>query len=166
MTNENQDSNAEITIKLSDLTDEKKAILFEQVLGDKKPAPSPSVLVSEFHRVYGQPIRLRPVLEVPEKELRVELIKEEAKEYVDAVEADDMIELADALGDIVYVVYGAALTHGIDLDEVLEEIQRSNMSKLGADGKPLYREDGKVLKGPGFFTPDIAKILKGQGWEG
>lgn len=80
-----------------------------------------------------------------------------------AVEEDDgtrdTVETADALGDLTYVIYGMALETGIPMVEVLEEIQNSNLSKLGADGKPIYREDGKVLKGPGFFSPDIARVL-------
>ena len=165
MTNKNENLDAEITINVANLSDAQREILFTQVLGDKIPVISPSVLVREFHEVYGQPIRLRPVLNVPEKQMRLDLITEEADEYKEAVETDDLIELADALGDIVYVAFGAALTHGIDLDDVLLEIQRSNLSKLGADGKPLYREDGKVLKGPDFFVPNIEKVLKNQGWD-
>lgn len=210
--------------------------------------PSPNQLVLEFHETYGQPIRLEPAFDVPERRLRVELILEEASEYYEANKANDLIEMADALGDLVYVAYGAAITHGINLDasfgkgndspvrvirnamvkarakvrptptlkvftrtamarginaaavkyskeamnggsieglrstlvsivsscysaalslginldEVLAEIQRSNMSKLGEDGKPIYREDGKVLKGPNFFVPDIQKVLDNQ----
>lgn len=219
-----------------------------------KKYPSASVLVREFHETYGQPIRTEPVFDVPEKIMRSMLILEEASEYFEANKANDLIEMADALADLVYVAYGAALTHGvdinssfggrtdspvdvlkiihrrqrqkvrpiptlnvltrkmtasginkaavaydnyvrgpentdtdqirsilttivsscyfaafslgIDLDAVLEEVQRSNMSKLGVDGKPLYREDGKVLKGPNFFTPDIRSILLKQGWKG
>ena len=87
---------------------------------------------------------------------------EENKEYLDAIKNNDMIEVADALGDMLYILCGTIITHGMQdvIDEVFEEIQRSNMSKLGSDGKPIYREDGKVLKGPNYFKPDIAKILK------
>lgn len=221
---------------------------------DKKTYPSPSLLVLAFHETYGQPVRTKPVYDVPEKLMRSELILEEASEFWDANKANDLVEMADALADLVYVAYGAAITHGvdvdasfgghketpaevlrvvhrrqrqkirpiptlnvlsrnmtasglnktavaydnyvrhtlegnpdqirallttiissayfaafslgIDLDDVLEEVQRSNMSKLGEDGKPIYREDGKVLKGPNFFTPDIAAVLKRQGWKG
>jgi predicted HAD superfamily Cof-like phosphohydrolase len=221
---------------------------------DKKTYPSPSLLVLAFHETYGQPVRTEPVYDVPEKLMRSELILEEASEFWDANKANDLVEMADALADLVYVAYGAAITHGvdvdasfgghketpaevlrvvhrrqrqkirpiptlnvlsrnmtasglnktavaydnyvrhtlegnpdqirallttiissayfaafslgIDLDDVLEEVQRSNMSKLGEDGKPIYREDGKVLKGPNFFTPDIAAVLKRQGWKG
>lgn len=212
---------------------------------------SPYVLVEEFHLTYGQPLRVTPHLDVPQRELRVALIREELSELAEALEQNDFIEVVDALADILYVVYGAGITHGInldyilgcpthhspadiikqmvtldlgeslektphfnkeaiaegivkleselekyigaglsgnivafeaalsqlvvgtyiiaikcsvDIDDVLAEVQRSNMSKLGEDGKPIYREDGKILKGPNFFTPNIAEVLTGQGW--
>jgi predicted HAD superfamily Cof-like phosphohydrolase len=202
-----------------------------------KQYPSPYVLVHEFHTTYGQAVRTVPILDVPEKDMRVDLIREEAKEYRDAFEAGDFVEIVDALADILYVVYGAGITHGIDIDairahlvgpsvlfasavpvldapgalevlinvearvaeyvaaveagniifvglalaeivdavyhaaavhgvdvdDVLEEVQRSNLSKL-EDGKVLLREDGKVLKGKYFFTPDVVRVLRGQGW--
>lgn len=215
--------------------------------------PSPSALVREFHETYGQPIRTEPIFEVPEKIMRSQLILEEASEFWEANKDNDLVEIADALADLVYVCYGAALTHGvdldssfgsiqespagvlksihkrsrqkvrpvptlgvltrksiasglnksavaysnyvmnttngdpdqirsilttivssayfasfafgIDLDDVLSEVQRSNMSKLGEDGKPIYREDGKVLKGPNFFEPNITGVLVAQGWK-
>lgn len=221
----------------------------------KKIYPSPSLLVLEFHETYGQPIRTEPVFNVPELVMRSQLILEEASEFWEANHSNDLIEMADALADLVYVCYGAALTHGIDLDssfggthespadllqsihrksrlkvrtaptlavltrksiasglnksaiaysnyvttvnpeegstdqlrsilttlvssayfaafsfgidldDVLSEVQRSNLSKLGEDGLPIYREDGKVLKGPNFFTPDIEQVLLNQGWK-
>lgn len=221
----------------------------------KKHYLSPSALVLEFHETYGQPIRTEPVFDVPELIMRSQLILEEASEFWEANNSNDLVEMADALADLVYVCYGAALTHGInldnsfggknespaellksihrknrlkiretptlavltrrsiaaginksaiaysnyvmsvdpkegdpdqlrsilttlvssayfaafsfgiDLDAVLEEVQRSNLSKLGEDGLPIYREDGKVLKGPNFFTPDIEKVLVEQGWK-
>ena len=93
--------------------------------------------------------------------LRFSLMDEENKEYLEAIKNNDMIEVADALGDMLYILCGTIITHGMQdvIDEVFEEIQRSNMSKLGRDGKPIYREDGKVLKGPNYFKPNIAKIL-------
>jgi predicted HAD superfamily Cof-like phosphohydrolase len=221
---------------------------------ENKTYPSPTQLVLEFHRTYGQPIRTEPVYDIPEKLLRSELILEEASEFWEANKQNDLVEMADALADLVYVAAGAAITHGvdlessfggleqspaevlkvvhkrqkqkirpfptlnvltrnmtasglnkaavaydnyvrnnaegdpdqirsllttivsscyfasfslgIDLDDVLEEVQRSNMSKLGEDGKPIYRADGKVLKGPNFSQPDIATVLRGQGWKG
>lgn len=131
-----------------------------------KAYPSPSVLVREFHETYGQAIRTVPELEVPEKLMRLALVTEEAEEYAEAVETDDLVEIADALADTVYVCYGAALTHGIDLDKVLQEVQRSNLSKLGANGEVLRREDGKIIKGPNFSEPDITTVLLKQGWTG
>ncbi|MGB1942033.1 MAG: hypothetical protein ACPHOD_05150, partial [Flavobacteriaceae bacterium] len=94
--------------------------------------------------------------------LRFSLMDEENKEYLDAMKNKDLIEVADALGDMLYILCGTIITHGMQdvIDEVFEEVQRSNMSKLGSDGKPIYREDGKVLKGPNYFKPNIAKILK------
>jgi predicted HAD superfamily Cof-like phosphohydrolase len=221
---------------------------------ENKTYPSPTQLVLEFHRTYGQPIRTEPVYDIPEKLLRSELILEEASEIFEAVRARDIIEVVDGLADLIYVTAGAAITHGIDLDasfgstgqspaevlkvvhkrqkqkirplptlnvltlnmtasginkvavsydnyvrntvdgdpdqlrsilttlmsscyfasfsigvnidEALEEVQRSNMSKLGEDGKPIYRADGKVLKGPNFSQPDIAAVLRRQGWKG
>ena len=93
--------------------------------------------------------------------LRFSLMDEENKEYLDAIKNKDLIEVADSLGDMLYILCGTIITHGMQdvIDEVFEEIQRSNMSKLGNDGKPIYREDGKVLKGPNYFKPEIAKIL-------
>jgi len=93
--------------------------------------------------------------------LRFNLMDEENKEYLEAAENDDMVEVADALGDMLYILCGTILEHGMQfkIEEVFEEIQKSNMSKLGADGKPIYREDGKVLKGPNYFKPNIEEIL-------
>jgi len=86
---------------------------------------------------------------------------EENKEYLEAASENDMVEVADALGDMLYILCGTILEHGMQykIEEVFDEIQRSNMSKLGADGKPIYRADGKVLKGPNYFKPNIAEIL-------
>lgn len=125
---------------------------------------SPNQLVKTFHETYGMAIRETPELNVPEREMRMKLIREEFQELLDAQEADDFVEIVDAWADMIYVIYGAAITHGVNLDHVLAEVQRSNLSKLGADGLPIYREDGKVLKGPNFFAPDIAKALAEQGY--
>lgn len=127
-----------------------------------QPYRTPQELVAEFHETYGLPIRNVPTLDVPERELRMALIAEEFKELSDAYAADDFVEMVDAWADLIYVIYGAAMVHGVDLDAVMQEVQRSNMSKLSAEGKPLYREDGKVLKGPGFFAPDITGELDRQ----
>lgn len=145
----------------------------------------PQELVRQFHEVYGLPIESvqDPQCDRERIHMRMSLIAEEyaeltgalygeqARELIEraqleALAADDgtrdTVEVADALADLVYVIYGMALECGIDLDAVLNEVQASNLSKLGADGKPIYREDGKVLKGPGFFPPDIAAVLAGK----
>lgn len=127
---------------------------------------SPHILVTEFHNTYNMPIRDTPTLDIPARKMRLELILEEAQEYAEAEAMGDLVEMADALADLVYVAYGAALEHGIDLDHVLQEVQRSNLSKLHHEtGLPIYREDGKVLKGENFSPPDIYNVLKQQGWQ-
>jgi len=94
--------------------------------------------------------------------LRFALMEEENKEYLEAVQNNDLVEVADALGDMLYILCGTIIEHGLQhkIDAVFNEIQRSNMSKLGADGKPIYREDGKVLKGPHYFKPNLAAIIE------
>lgn len=121
----------------------------------------PAEMVREFHEAFGLPVgeELPPPTDL--RHLRVRLLAEEYAEYDEAEDRDDRVEIADALADMVYVIYGTALTYGIDLDAVIEEVHRSNMSKLGIDGKPIHREDGKVMKGPGYFRPDIAAVLEG-----
>ena len=119
-------------------------------------------LVGDFMEVFGQEIKDEPVL--PDWNtcaLRLDLITEEVKELEVALANENLIDIADALTDILYVVYGAGHAFGIDLDACFEEVHRSNMSKLGQDGKPVYREDGKVLKGPDYFDPDLGAILEG-----
>jgi predicted HAD superfamily Cof-like phosphohydrolase len=123
----------------------------------------PIAAVEKFHETYQLLSNHSPTVAIPEaiKTLRYELMKEENEEYKEAVDNNDMVEVADALGDMLYILCGTIITHGMQhkINEVFEEIQRSNMSKLGLDGKPIYREDGKVMKGPNYFKPDIAKIL-------
>lgn len=117
--------------------------------------------VREFHKVFNHLIKTKP--EMPKdtlKQLRIDLIQEEFDEFVDGVENGNLTAVADALTDLLYVVYGAGLVFGIDLDKTFEEVHNSNMSKLGEDGKPIYREDGKVLKGPNFKEPDFSFIFK------
>ena len=117
--------------------------------------------VREFMKKFGQEVKTEP--ELPTREtakLRIELIVEELNELIDANEDKDLIGIADALTDILYVTYGAGHAFGIDLDECFREVQRSNMSKLGEDGKPIYREDGKVLKGPNYSEPNLKKTLQ------
>ena len=91
--------------------------------------------------------------------LRIDLIKEELEELTEAMQDENLLEVADALTDILYVTYGAGHAFGIDLDKCFEEVQNSNMSKLGKDGKPIYNEAGKVMKGPNYFKPDLSKYL-------
>ena len=119
--------------------------------------------VTAFHKAFGLRVNHTPTVVIDEAttRLRFSLMDEENKEYLDAIKNKDLIEVADSLGDMLYILCGTIITHGMQdvIDEVFEEIQRSNMSKLGNDGKPIYREDGKVLKGPNYFKPEIAKIL-------
>jgi predicted HAD superfamily Cof-like phosphohydrolase len=119
---------------------------------------------ARFHAAFGLALSDEPTLEVsPEvAELRVRLLAEEMEEYVAAVKADDLVGIADALADIVYVAYGSAVTYGIDLDAVLAEVHRANMSKLDADGKPVLRDDGKVMKSALYTPPDVAGVLRRQ----
>ena len=109
---------------------------------------------------FGQEVKEEP--EFPDEstqQLRIELIEEELDELKEAIEAKNIVAVADALTDILYVTYGAGHAFGLDLDRCFAEVQRSNMSKLGADGKPIYREDGKVLKGPNYSEPNLYEIL-------
>jgi len=119
--------------------------------------------VQEFHEAFGLGVQQQPIanLSMQKLKLRFDLMDEENKEYLEAAENNDLIEVADALGDMLYILCGTILEHGMQhkIEEVFNEIQRSNMSKLGADGKPIYREDGKVMKGPNYFKPNIESIL-------
>jgi predicted HAD superfamily Cof-like phosphohydrolase len=117
--------------------------------------------VADFHRAFGLPIQQLPDADIDPglAQLRMDLVAEEVDELMVASEKGDLVAIADALADITYVVYGTALTYGIDLNSVLREVHRSNMSKLGADGKPLIRQDGKVLKSDRYRPPDIAPIV-------
>ena len=122
---------------------------------------SPSVMVEEFHSAVGGVASPRPTMDISPQlqELRINLIREEAHELTQAYQSQDLVAFADALGDLAYVTFGAALTFGIDLDAVIAEIHRSNMTKLGEDGKPILRADGKVLKGPTYSPPCLEPIL-------
>lgn len=120
--------------------------------------------VALFHKTYGLSISnvMKANLGDQKNKLRFELMKEENEEYLEAVENEDIVEIADALGDMLYILCGTILEHGLQhkIEQVFDEIQRSNMSKLGEDGKPIYREDGKVMKGPHYFKPNFITILK------
>ena len=120
--------------------------------------------VTEFHTAFKINMNSKPIAAIGDdrKNLRFELMREENQEYLEAAQNNDLVEVADALGDMLYILCGTIIEHGMQdkIEEVFNEIQRSNMSKLGEDGKPIYREDGKVLKGPNYFKPDIGKILE------
>lgn len=119
--------------------------------------------VYTFHETYVIPQQSKPTAVIPNEQfmLRYKLMREENEEYLEAAENGDMIEIADALGDMLYILCGTILSHGMQhvIEDVFDEIQRSNMSKLGEDGQPIYREDGKVMKGPNYFKPNLKKIL-------
>jgi predicted HAD superfamily Cof-like phosphohydrolase len=116
--------------------------------------------VKIFMDTFGQEIKTKPSFSTDKiNSLRYDLIKEELEELKDAMENKDLLEVADALTDILYVTYGAGHAFGIDLDKCFEEVQSSNMSKLGEDGKPIYNESGKVMKGPKYFKPDLNKFI-------
>jgi predicted HAD superfamily Cof-like phosphohydrolase len=120
--------------------------------------------VASFHEAFGLPRASRPGTGIPAElaKLRVDLLVEETGEFADATAKGDIVGIADALADIVYVTYGAAVTYGIDLDAALREVHRSNMSKLDDQGRPVYRADGKVLKSSRYTPPDIAGVLSHQ----
>ncbi|MBP9477654.1 MAG: nucleoside triphosphate pyrophosphohydrolase family protein [Sebaldella sp.] len=121
------------------------------------------VKVEEFHKTFDLGIEKEPVAVLDENrsELRYDLMKEENGEYLEAVKNNDLVEVADALGDMMYILCGTIIEHGMTnlIEEVFDEIHKSNMSKLGEDGNPIYREDGKVMKGPNYFRPNISKII-------
>lgn len=116
--------------------------------------------VREFHQTYGQPVGDRPgFLDNERMSLRKKLIEEEYDEFLEAVEDGDLVNAFKELADLIYVVNGVAVEMGGNLDDVFKEVHRSNMSKLGSDGKPIYRQDGKVLKGPNYTEADIKSVL-------
>ena len=116
--------------------------------------------VGTFMKTFGQEVKTKPSFSSEKiNNLRIDLIKEELQELTEAMNNKDLIEVADALTDILYVTYGAGHAFGIDLDKCFEEVQNSNMSKLGEDGSPIYNESGKVMKGPNYFKPDLSKFV-------
>ena len=116
--------------------------------------------VGTFMKTFGQEVKTKPSFSSDKiNKLRIDLIKEELDELQEAMKNNDLLEVADALTDILYVTYGAGHAFGIDLDKCFNEVQESNMSKLGPDGKPIYNESGKVMKGPNYFKPDLSKFL-------
>ena len=117
-------------------------------------------MVKKFMQTFGQEVKVKASF--PSEKivsLRVDLINEELSELKQAVQKQDIKEIADALTDILYVTYGAGHAFGIDLDKCFKEVQSSNMSKLGSDGKPIYNDKGKVMKGPSYFKPDLGKFV-------
>lgn len=121
--------------------------------------------VAKFHEVFGIGNEEKPLAVAKDAtiDLRYKLMQEENDEYLEAAKNGDLVEIADALGDMMYILCGTILKHGLQhkIEEVFEEIQRSNMSKLDKEGNPIYREDGKILKGENYFKPDFTSILKG-----
>ena len=116
--------------------------------------------VGIFMKTFGQEVKNRPSLSTDKiNKLRLDLIQEEFEELRQAIQNNDLLETADALTDILYVTYGAGHAFGIDLDKCFEEVQNSNMSKLDENGKPIYNESGKVMKGPNYFKPDLSKFV-------
>ena len=116
--------------------------------------------VKTFMGTFGQEVKTKPSLSTDKiNKLRYDLIKEELEELKEAIENKDLLEVADALTDILYVTYGAGHAFGLNLDKCFDEVQNSNMSKLDENGKPIYNEDGKVMKGPKYFKPDLSKFI-------
>ena len=116
--------------------------------------------VGTFMKTFGQEVKNKPSFSTDKiNKLRIDLIKEELEELQEAMKNNDLLEVADALTDILYVTYGAGHAFGIDLDKCFEEVQNSNMSKLGENGKPIFNESGKVMKGPNYFKPDLTKFV-------
>ena len=116
--------------------------------------------VGIFMKTFGQEVKNKPSFSTDKiNKLRIDLIKEELEELSTAIKNNDLLEVADALTDILYVTYGAGHAFGIDLDKCFEEVQNSNMSKLDENGKPIYNESGKVMKGPNYFKPDLSKFV-------
>ena len=119
--------------------------------------------VKDFHDTFGLNYNDSPTVDLGKKiiELRFNLMKEENEEYIEAARNNDIIEIADALGDMLYILCGTIIEHGMSdiIEDVFDEIQKSNMSKLGSDGKPIYRDDGKVMKGPNYFKPNFSKFF-------
>ena len=116
--------------------------------------------VGIFMKTFGQEVKNKPSFSTDKiNKLRLDLIKEELTELTEAMNNKDLLEVADALTDILYVTYGAGHAFGIDLDKCFDEVQNSNMSKLNEDGKPIYNEHGKVMKGPNYFKPDLSKFV-------
>jgi predicted HAD superfamily Cof-like phosphohydrolase len=126
----------------------------------------PISAVTSFHKAYGLGVEDKPTVALPNSisTLRFNLMKEENEEYLEAAKEGDLIEVGDALGDMLYILCGTIIAHGFQdkMEAIFDEIQKSNMSKLDENGKPIYREDGKVMKGPNYFKPNLRKIIEGD----
>jgi predicted HAD superfamily Cof-like phosphohydrolase len=141
---------------------------------DHQPPVAPEFRLAELGKIFAQVIDFHEVFDLPREplptthigdtlaELRVRLLREEVEEFADATEKRDLVGIADALADVVYVAYGSAVTYGVDLDAVIREVHRSNMSKLDADGRPVLREDGKVLKSERYRPPNVGHVIDEQ----
>lgn len=117
----------------------------------------------EFHEKFNSTRNKTPTLPTTSiREMRKRILQEEFEEYLEAEKNDDLVEIADALADIIYIAIGTGVAYGLPIDDIFNEVHRSNMSKLGADGKPMYREDGKILNGPHYSAPDIKRILESK----
>jgi len=126
----------------------------------------PISAVTSFHKAYGLGVEDKPTVALHDSisTLRFNLMKEENEEYLEAAKEGDLIEVGDALGDMLYILCGTIIAHGFQdkMEAIFDEIQKSNMSKLDENGKPIYREDGKVMKGPNYFKPNLRKIIEGD----
>mgnify|MGYP005850742217 CR=1 FL=1 len=149
--------------RINEIFPEEQIETFKEDLESLLSESSPFNKVLEFTKTYGQPISETPNLPLKSlRKLRKDLLKEEYQEYVNGEKNNNIVEIADALADMVYIIAGTAITYGIPLTEVFNEVHESNMSKLDENGKPIYREDGKIMKGPNYFEPRIKEILDGS----
>ena len=125
---------------------------------------TPQQMVNEFHEQFALPRSTTPTVDIPTAvvDLRNNLLREEARELIEACDAGDLTAIADGIADVLYVVYGTAVTYGLDADALVREVHRSNMSKLGDDGQPLRRDDGKILKGPSYSPPQLEFVIAGM----
>jgi predicted HAD superfamily Cof-like phosphohydrolase len=149
--------------RIDEMLPQEQVEIFKEELGVLLNELSPFQKVLDFTTTYGQLVADKPSLpSATLRKLRKNLIKEEYQEYIDGEKNNDLVAIADALADMIYIIVGTAITYGIPLYDVFNEVHDSNMSKLDDEGKPIYREDGKILKGPNYFPPRIKEILERQ----
>jgi predicted HAD superfamily Cof-like phosphohydrolase len=149
--------------RIDEILPKEQVDFFKEDLMNLLNDSSPFNKVLEFTKTFGQPVSESPNLpNATTRKLRKNLIKEEYQEYLDGEKNNDIVEIADALADMVYIIAGTAITYGIPLTEIFDEVHDSNMSKLDNDGNPIYREDGKIMKGPNYFQPRIKEIIDGS----